>query len=174
MRLVGLDREKHFANAMIWLNDPEVTEFLKIGDFPIGAVAESAYFDRATGEITNNISFAVETLEGKHIGFSGLHAIDFRNGFATSGTVLGAKEIWGKGYGTDAARVRACYAFEVLGLRMLLSGAFEGNERSLKMQEKVGYKVYGRCPKKFWKRGQYRDLIQTVLTREDWEAARAK
>ena len=169
MRLAPLNIEKHFANALVWMNVAEVTEYLLVGDFPMGEIQEREFFEKMTGKTETDVVFAIETLGGKHIGFSGLHGINFRHGFATSGTVLGIKEEWGKGYGTDAARVRSRYAFEVLGLRMVLSECFEGNERSLRMQKAVGYKEYGRCPKKFWKRGQYRDMILTCLTREDWE-----
>ncbi len=113
-----------------------------------------------------DINFGVETLDGQHLGFSGIHFINYRHGTAQTGTVLGAKELWGKGYGTDAARVRARYCFDVVGLRMLYSAVLEGNERSLRMQHAVGYQQCGVQPKKYWKRGMYRDEIQTFLTRD--------
>jgi RimJ/RimL family protein N-acetyltransferase len=169
VRLMPLVRERHFDNALAWMNDPEVTQYLLMGDFPIGELAEKAFFDRMTATLKTDVAFAIETISGKHIGFTGLHQINFRHGFAISGTVIGEKEDWGKGYGKDAAIVRSRYAFEVLNLRMVLSECFEGNDRSLRMQRSVGYREYGICPKKMWKRGQYRDMIQTVLTREAWE-----
>jgi len=166
VRLVPLDKEKHLENAVRWLNDPEVTQFLLIGDFPLTKVAEEKYFD-SHGEMNeNDVAWAVETLHGKHIGFSGLHQINHMHKTAISGTVLGDKESWGQGYGTDAARTRARYAFDVLGLRLIMSAILEGNERSLRMQETVGYQVVGRIPKRFWKRGQFRDEIITCLTPE--------
>jgi RimJ/RimL family protein N-acetyltransferase len=169
VRLVPLDKAKHLENAVLWMNDPEVTHWLLVGDYPLSRRAEEAYFDRH-GEVNeNDIAWAIETLEGKHVGFSGLHQISHFHKIAISGTVLGDKEAWGKGYGTDAARVRARYAFDVLGLRMIESGILEGNERSIKMQEKVGYKVVGRIPKKYWKRGAYRDSIVTLLTPETFQ-----
>ncbi|MBS1718152.1 MAG: GNAT family N-acetyltransferase [Armatimonadetes bacterium] len=170
VRLVPLDIEKHLANAVAWVNDPDITANLLIGDMPITELAEREYFEHASKETKTDIMFAIETLDGTHLGFSGLHRIDWRNGFATTGTFIGAKDLWGKGYGTDAAKTRARYAFEVLGLRMLYSEYLEGNERSRRMQLAAGYKECGRLPKKYWKRGQYRDLIQTYLDRETWEA----
>ena len=167
IRLVPLDIEKHLANAIKWMNDPEVTAWLLVGDFPISELSEREYFDRMMKSNDSEVAFAMETLSGKHIGFSGLHKIDWRNGYATSGTVIGAKEEWGRGYGKDAARTRAQYAFEVLGLRMILSEVIDGNDRSLRMQQAVGYKVYGRVPRKVWKRGAYRDLILTYLERPE-------
>lgn len=170
MRLAPLNTERHFQNALEWMNDPDVTEYLYFGDFPIGELQERAFFEKMTAELETDVTFAIETLEGKHIGFSGLHSINFRHGVCSSGTVIGSKEDWGKGYGGDACKVRARYAFDVLGLRMILSECYEDNERSLRMQKSVGYLEYGRCPKKLWKRGKYRDMIMTYLSRENWEA----
>ena len=39
------------------------------------------------------------------------------------------------------------------------------------MQEKSGYKQYGVKPQAIWKRDQYRDMVLTYLSREDWEAS---
>lgn len=164
VRLVPMDKDRHLENAVRWLNDPEVTQFLLIGDFPMTKIAEEKYFDAHADENENEVAWAVETLEGQHVGFSGLHQINHIHKTAISGTVLGEKEIWGRGYGTDAARTRARYAFDVLGLRLIMSAVLEGNERSLRMQAAVGYEVVGRIPKRFWKRGGYRDEIITCLT----------
>lgn len=166
VRLVPLDKAKHLENAVLWMNDPEVTQWLLFGDYPLTRIAEEAYFDRLGVVEDKEVGWAIETLDGQHIGFSGMQDINHFHKVAISGTFLGNKEFWGKGYGTDAARVRARYAFDVLGLRMIESGILDGNERSLKMQEKVGYQIVGRIPKRYWKRGVYRDKIITLLTPE--------
>jgi RimJ/RimL family protein N-acetyltransferase len=169
VKLVPMDFDRHFENAYAWLNDPEVTEHLLIGDFPITRLAEKEYFERERPMVQpGDINFAVELHSGEHIGFSGLHLINYHSGYATTGTVLGRKDLWGKGYGTDAALVRAHFAFHIVGLRRLFSSVIEGSDRSLNMQLRIGYEIYGRAPLKYWKRGRYRDEILTVLTRERW------
>lgn len=166
IRLVPLEMERHFENACRWVNDPVVTEHLLVGDFPMSTLAERKWFESVQEANRDDISFAIETLSGDHIGFSGIHQINWRHGYAITGTMIGNVQEWAKGYGTDQAIVRARYAFEVLGLRLLHSAALEGNERSLRMQLRVGYVVVGTSPKKYWKRGEYRDEILTALTRE--------
>lgn len=166
VRLVPLDKERHLENAVRWLNDPEVTQYLLVGDFPMTRLAEEEWFARAPD--TGEVRFAIETLNGVHIGFSGLHRVDYRHGTAESGTLIGDPSQWGKGYGSDAARVRAKYAFEVVGLRMLTSGCLEGNERSYRMLSSVGYREYGRLPEGLWKRGRYVDHILMYLSRQAW------
>jgi RimJ/RimL family protein N-acetyltransferase len=165
VRLVPLDFDRHFANLVRWINDPEVTEWLLVGDYPMTALSEKEWFDSASRLSTTEVHFAIETLDGVHLGTSALFRIDYRSGTAVSGSMIGATDEWGKGYGTDAAKVRARYAFEVLGLRMLYSEYLEGNVKSARMQEKAGYKVWGVQPKSHWKRGAFRDHVHTYLER---------
>jgi RimJ/RimL family protein N-acetyltransferase len=165
VRLAPLDKERHLAGALRWLNDPVVTRWTLIGDLPVHRLAEEDFFDRMSRGSDSDVVFAVETLDGEHIGFSGLHRIDWRHGFAVTGTVLGRPDLWGRGYGTDAARLRASYAFEVLGLRLLLSEVMDGNAASLHMLQKAGYREVGRIPRRHWKRGAYRDALILVLER---------
>lgn len=165
VRLVPLNKEKHLENALCWINDPDITQWTLIGDFPLSRLAEEEWFEQAMRQSDRDLVFAIETLEGEHIGFAGLHQISWRHGTAITGTLIGRKDLWNKGYGTDAVKVRARYAFEVLGLRMLLSEVMAENVASLKMLLKAGYREVGRIPHRYWKRGAYRDAILLVLER---------
>ena len=41
VRLVPLDYERHYENCYRWINDPEVSEWLAVGDEPIGRLGSS-------------------------------------------------------------------------------------------------------------------------------------
>ncbi len=166
VRLVPLDKARHMDNALQWMNDPDVTAWTLMGDFPLSRLAEEEFFDSRMRASETEIAFAVETLEGEeHIGFAGVHKIDFRHGFAQTGTIIGRKDLWGHGYGRDAARTRTAYAFDVLGLRLLLSEVMTENRASIKMLEAAGYREMGRIPRRYWKRGAYRDVVLMVAER---------
>ena len=169
VRLVPLDKARHMENALAWVNDPAVTAWTLIGDMPFGRLAEEEFFDKIEkgGPNPSDISFAIETRDtNEHIGMCGLHRIEWRSGVALTGTMIGAAEARGKGYGSDAARVRTRYAFETLGLRMLLSEVMVENAPSLRMLQKAGYREVGRIPRRHWKRGAYRDVILLMVERE--------
>jgi RimJ/RimL family protein N-acetyltransferase len=169
VRLVPLDRERHAANAQAWANDPDLTESILSGDFPLTRAAEDDWLDKRCaplGQHPTEIVFAVETLAGEHVGLCGIHNINYRHGVAVTGTIIGPPEARGKGYGADAARVRTRYCFEVLGLRMLISHVFVENEASLRMLARAGYREVGRIPRRYWKRGAYRDVVVLVAERE--------
>ena len=167
VRLVPMDREKHFENALAWLNDPEVTAWTLLGDLPIGRLYEEEYFKKMTDATPNDAPFAVETLEsGEHIGFAAIHQIDWRDRVGYTGTIIGRTDLWGRGYATDVARTRTRYAFEVLNLRLLVSRVLADNVGSLKMLGRAGYREVGRIPRYQWKRGAYRDLVLLAVERE--------
>ncbi len=165
VRLVPLDKARHFDNAVAWMNDPEVTAWTLIGDWPMTRLGEQEFFDVVRTPEKGELAFAVETLEGEHIGFTGIHKIDLRHGVGTTGTILGRKDLWRRGYGLDTARVRTRYAFEVVGLRLLLSEAFVENAASIRILEKVGYREVGRIAGRYFKRGGYRDVILFAFPR---------
>ena len=163
VRLVPLDKERHLENALRWFNDPTITEWLETGDWPLTRGTEEEFFRAAERPDKGSVQFAIETIDGDHVGFSGLRSIDWQSRVAVSGSVIGRHDLWGGGLGTDSAQVRSHYAFEVLGLRMLIATVIAGNERSMGMLAAVGYREGGRVPGRSWKRGAWRDQASLVL-----------
>ncbi len=166
VRLVPLDRDKHLGNALKWFNDPEVTEWLETGDWPLTRGTEEEFFSAAERAGKDNVQFAVESLQGEHVGFTGLRSIDWQSRVAVSGSVIGRKDLWNKGIGGDAIRIRNRFAFEVLGLRLLIATVIADNAASLAMLAKAGYTEVGRVPERYWKRGAYRDQVILALHRD--------
>jgi RimJ/RimL family protein N-acetyltransferase len=177
VRLVPLDKSAHLDNCLRWINDREVTENVLMGDFPMSRQAEEAWFDQESGSqdplMPQKVVFAVETLAGEHIGLSSFHRFDYRNGDAWTGTIIGRKDLWGKGYASDAVAVRTRYAFEVIGLRYLSTEVFHDNVAMQRVLTKNGYREVGRIPRATWKRGRYRDVMIFWIDREAWQAHRA-
>jgi RimJ/RimL family protein N-acetyltransferase len=167
VRLVPLDRQRHLENAVRWLNDPEITRFMLTGDWPLTAGGEEQWFKAADENDGTAAHFAIELADGTHLGFSGLMHIDFRHGSAHTGSFLGRRDLWGRGLGTRAARIRSRYAFEGLGLRILLADALVDNHASVRMLAKVGYTERGRIARRYWKSGALRDAVILALERAE-------
>ena len=49
------------------------------------------------------------------------------------------KPFWGKGYMPEAAREIIRHGFEELGMHTIWCGYYEGNQKSKRVQEKVGF-----------------------------------
>jgi RimJ/RimL family protein N-acetyltransferase len=173
VQLVPLDKEKHFHNAVRWINDPVVTAWTLIGDYPLTRLHEQDYFDRLSRPCDNEVGFAIELREEgeEHIGFCGAYNVSLRHGVGTVGLFIGRPKLWGRGLGTDTFRTLMRYGFEVLGLQLLLSEALTENVASVRMHAKCGFVEYGVVPGRYWKRGSYRDVTHYYLARAAWRAA---
>ncbi|MBI1331349.1 MAG: GNAT family N-acetyltransferase [Armatimonadetes bacterium] len=165
IRLVPLDPDKHLDNVYAWVNDCDVTDTLGFRGTPMSRASEQEWMERI-GKDPNNIVWAIELLDGTHIGTSGIHNINLTNGVANTGSFIGVSNLHGQGYGTEASVLRARYGFHVLGLRMLKSTHLGGNHASRRMLEKTGYAEYGRIPGEHWKNGVFHDMVYMLLTKE--------
>lgn len=165
VQLVPLERDRHFENCYRWINDPAVTAWTLIGDWPLSRLVEEEWFAQASRANGSDVVFAIETLDGEHIGTAGIHAIDWRHGVAKTGTLIGPAERRGRGFGSEAILLRTRYAFDCLGLRLLLSEVYAENAASLRALAKAGYQQVGRIPRRYWKRGGWRDLVLLACER---------
>jgi RimJ/RimL family protein N-acetyltransferase len=165
LRLVPYDRDRHYENAYLWLNNPDLTLTLGLRGTPITRDSQDSKM-KELSETNDMVFFAIETLEGEHLGFSSINSISWPNGTAGTGSFIAIEALQGRGYGTEASILRARYAFDVLGLRILTSSYLEHNPASKRMLEKTGYVEYGCIPKEFWKAGEFRDMHYMMLTRE--------
>ena len=154
------------ADSMIkWFEDAEVTRFLEFR-FPPGIEFEREWLAKMATD-PNEIFWVIEH-EGRAVGSTGIHRIDWKHGIGTTGTAIGDKTAWGKGLGGEVMRLRAEYAFTQLPLRKLKSGYYEGNEASAKAQAAAGYREVGRWRQEHFIDGRWIDHILTEVLREDW------
>ena len=129
-----------------WFADLEVTRTV-LRVFAPSIPQEREWLDKVARDDTQ-IVWAVE-FEGRLVGTTGIHQIDWPNQHGTTGTVIGEKSVWGRGIASEAMRLRTRFAFTQTTLRKLDSGYLEGNEASWRAQQKSGYREVGR------RRGEY-------------------
>jgi len=154
------------AKFVEWFADREVTRFLATS-FPMSLQQEEDFFKRI-GESKTDVWWALEA-EGRTIGATGIHRIDWISGNAVTGTVIGDKSCWRKGYGSEAMALRTEYAFRQLNLHKLKSGAFDENEPSKRALQKAGYRQVGVWREDFWRDGKWHDHWEAEVLRSDWE-----
>lgn len=159
-------------NIMAWINDPEVTRYLLVGLWPISRRNEQEWLDRATlGKDDSNKVLTAETKEGVYLGSVGLHGIDYVSGVAELGIVIGNKEYWGKGYGTDAARTMLKHAFTSVRLRKVVLRVFGSNVRAQRSYAKLGFREVGCFKAQALKQGVFEDEILMEVFADQFEAA---
>ena len=122
-----------------WMNDFTVIETLGVGVRPMTSESEAAWFEQAATNSTS-VTYTVYELAGlRPIGTVSLRDIDHANRTATFGILIGEREEWGKGYGTETTRLMLDYAFSVLGLNNVMLTVFSQNERGLRAYRRAGF-----------------------------------
>lgn len=91
-------------------------------------------------------TYAVCLKDGKPIGSIGLHLngvtdMTDRDDECELGYWI-AKPFWGQGLIPEAARELLRYAFEELGMRSVWCGYYDGNKKSKRVQEKLGFQYW--------------------------------
>jgi RimJ/RimL family protein N-acetyltransferase len=145
--------------------DPRVREFLGGPLTREESAAAMARF-RTVLEARGWGWWAVEVVEtGAFAGFTGLDPVE--PGLPVSGVEIGwrfARETWGHGYATEAARACLRYGFEELGLTEILAIAAEGNHRSHAVMRRLGMR---HDPAEDFDEGPIRSVVHR-LERERW------
>lgn len=109
--------------------------------FPYTEKEGKEFLNRCAKQDKNSIHLAIVLKEsGKVIGGTSIEILPDGKG---KGGIWFNEKHTSKGYGTEAWKARAGYAFEILGLKVLENGFFDFNKASAHMQEKVGFKIIG-------------------------------
>jgi len=87
--------------------------------------------------------FAVEDEGGHRIGNVMYYNLDRSRGEAEIGISIGARDAWGKGYGSDAMRTAARYVLSTVDLKRLYLRTLDWNERAQRAFQKAGFVAYG-------------------------------
>jgi RimJ/RimL family protein N-acetyltransferase len=115
-----------------------------------------------------NIIINIKTKNNILIKTIKIHNINWIDRNGTTGALIGEKEYWNRGFGTDAKMILLEYAFNTLNLRKICSDVISYNKRSLHYSLHCGYRIEGRRRKHVWRNGKFCDLIQLALFKEDW------
>ncbi len=90
------------------------------------------------------VSFGVQTKEGMPLGYFGINWLSYQHRVAELGAVIGERDYWGGGYGTDALLLLVDYAFDVLDMRKVWLTTVSSNVRVVRQMEKVGFALEAR------------------------------
>ena len=165
VRLVPPDRTLHLENALIWLNDPEITATIKL-NLGVTRRQEELFFDQIETKRQADFVWAILDQTERHIGFIGLHEINWRHRWVTGGLVIGERSAWGQGYASEAVNIRTRYAFGTLGLHRIEGHTM--NPAMKRVYEKCGYQHEGVARRKFWRDGRWHDAELFAILGEDW------
>jgi RimJ/RimL family protein N-acetyltransferase len=125
-----------------WANDPEIRR-LTGEALPMSQAGADDFLDKVRKD-RDRVWFVVVLQENDRvIGEAGLLRM-FQAWRTTDLTlIIGEKDAWGKGYGTEAILLLLDYAFGYLSFHRVAIGVVGFNDRALRFYEKVGFRKEG-------------------------------
>ena len=109
---------------------------------------------------------AVDTFDGEHIGNCMYYDVDHRRGRAELGIMIGKREYWGRGYGTDAVAALLTHVFTTLSIDLVYLHTLEWNQRARRAFAKSGLRETGTV------RRSGLDFVKMEIGRQEWRAMR--
>ncbi len=153
-----------------WMNDFEVVRTLGARLGPMTREAEEAWYERVSGGGGEILFTIYERATMRPIGNTGLDDIDPFHRTATFGILIGEKECWGKGYGTEVTRLMLDYGFTALGLHNIMLTAYSFNERGLRAYTRAGFREIGRRREAFRLGGRAYDVVYMDCLAAEFES----
>ena len=134
-----------------WNNDPEVMEYADHDDFEPRTLEEIQSIYRWIS--THAYCFIME-VEGRAIGECWLQRMNLRRivdqfpdkNLWRIDLMIGVKELWGRGYGSEAIRLLADFGFGCAGSDAIFGLVSVGNPRSVGAFQKCGFTGRGEIP----------------------------
>lgn len=161
--------ENNIKLITIWHNDNEIMTLFALTKI----TGEEYWLDwfEKTDKDPNSIYFGIYTKnDDKIIGYIHLEQIYWHYKLCSDiGILIGEKDQWSKGYGTEAMHLMIKYAFEELDLHRLELMTFDFNTRGLRLWDKCGFKQEGIMRKARLVNGKWHDVIFMALLKEEYE-----
>ncbi len=165
-------REKRLDDAWddyTWETDPELVQ---LDAAPVVAITFSRYLLDYVNELRNSYPtsrrLAVDTLDGQHIGNCSYYDINKSKGKAELGIMIGNRDYWNKGCGTDAVTTIVNHIFCQTKLSRIYLKTLESNIRAQKCFQKCGFAPYGHLAKDGF------SFILMGIHHKQWQEQQAK
>ncbi|MBI4282876.1 MAG: GNAT family N-acetyltransferase [Chloroflexi bacterium] len=140
-------REKRLTDAQNdyqWEKDPELAY---LDAAPVTTTSFSRYLLDYTEELHNPFfncqRFAIDTLDGEHIGNCSYYNINQSRGDAELGIMIGNRDYWDKGYGVAVVSALVDHIFSQTNLKRIYLKTLSSNIRAQKCFCKCGFTTYG-------------------------------
>lgn len=151
-----------------WANDEIVTYYMFTGQKPANKKQIVEIFKKQIESKENVIFLVVDIETERPVGYAGLYEINETARKAEFRILIGEKEFWGKGYGTEVAQLLAYYGFDRLNLSRIYLGYTADNKGAGRAYEKAGYKYEGTLKEDIYRNSRYYDSIRMAILRKDY------
>lgn len=153
-------RPKHVDDAFNdyqWRKDNELCRL--DATYPISSTYDDFFklYIEQTRQSDKALRFAIETLDGKHIGNCSCFNIDLDQSETEVGIMIADRDYWNQGYGADALQTAVTYIFSETTVNRIHLKTLKWNIRAQKCFEKCGFSPCGQL-----NRGDYSFILMEI------------
>ena len=152
-----------------WETDPELAA---LDAAPVMPVPYSQYLLDYDYELRRpsrtSRQFAIDTMEGKHIGNCSYYNFDERGRDVELGIMIGNRDYWNRGYGTETVNALVDFIFNELPVDRVHLKTLEHNHRAQGCFRKCGFNPCGNLS-----RHEYAFLLMEIY-RKEWQAGQTE
>ena len=150
-----------------WLRDPDVNRYLETRHTPQSLDTIRTFVARANATSDVHLFGIFLNVGNRHIGNIKIGPTGMVHPIADVTLLLGARDCWGKGYGSEAILAASRHALRGLGMRKLTAGMYAPNEGSYRAFLKAGFKHEGLRRRHLLLDGALCDLLEVGMTEDD-------
>lgn len=140
-------REKNLSDAAqdyLWRADPELARLDAVIPLTMPFAQYFLNYAEELKYLESGRRFAIEDLDGKHIGNCMYYDVDEESGDAELGILIGDRDYWSKGYGQDSVTTLVNHIFSATRLNRIYLRTLVSNVRAQKCFRKCGFVEVGR------------------------------
>ncbi len=150
-----------------WSNDPEIRKLT--GEVASISQADADRFlERIYNDNTRKWFVIVIKENDRVIGEAGLLRMFHAWRTTDISIIIGEKDAWGKGYGTEAILLLIDYAFRRLNFHRVAIGVVGFNEKAIHFWEKVGFKKEGIQRDGYYYNHKYHDFVMMSILEDEF------
>lgn len=152
-----------------WMNDPQIRGLT-------GETSPSTFGDVEANlerlrTSPDRVWFIIEVKEtGRAIGETGLLRMFHPWRTSDLSIIIGEKDAWGQGYGTEVINLLLDYAFGYLNFHRISIGVVGFNHSALRFYEKIGFKQEGIQRDGYFYNHQYSDFVMMSILEDEFRA----
>ena len=145
-----------------WANDRDVVAWARFSPDHMTSLAalEKSFEKELAGEETDRTTYIIEErTSGRAVGWCVVRTWDRKHVNADLGIALGEKDLWGKGYGTEAMELLLQIVFDHQGWHRAELGTLAENGRAIRSFEKCGFRKVGIEREAVFFNGEHHDVL---------------
>jgi len=155
-----------------WLTDTELCGL--IGHPGVSSMAEiEAWFERASADPARRWYVIVTSEDDRVIGEAGLLRLDERWRTTDMSIIIGERNAWRRGFGTETGRILLDFAFNYCGMHRVAVGVVGFHEPALAFWESLGFSREGIQRDGYFHGEAFHDFVMLSVLEDEWRSLEA-